>query len=153
MSAYSTPAAMRTFVGEALLVQFSADTGVVVNDTRLTEVLTAASDIIDGYIGTRYVVPATDAAALRTLAPHCNAIAKNILLGRLLANRFDQASGGVDLCFEAFAWLKRVADRRASLPGGTELITTAAGSANAVAGSDLLIFGDPNDPHSGGAFL
>ena len=152
MPGYSDTAGMRTHLGEALLAQFTADTGATVDDARLDSVITEASDLIDGYLGARYTVPVTAAKSLRVIAPHCREIAKAILLGRRLGNRFDP-QGETNLLHETFAWLKRIADRKASLPDAAELVSSTSGAGAGVAGSDVLVFGDPQDPNSGGALL
>ena len=152
MPGYSDTAGMRTHLGEALLAQFTADTGATVDDARLDSVITEASDLIDGYLGARYTVPVTAEKSLRVIAPHCREIAKAILLGRRLGNRFDP-QGETNLLHETFAWLKRIADRKASLPDAAELVSSTSGAGAGVAGSDVLVFGDPQDPYSGGALL
>ena len=152
MPGYSDTAGMRTHLGEALLAQFTADTGATVDDARLDSVITEASDLIDGYLGARYTVPVTAAKSVRVIAPHCREIAKAILLGRRLGNRFDP-QGETNLLHETFAWLKRIADRKASLPDAAELVSSTSGAGAGVAGSDVLVFGDPQDPDSGGALL
>ena len=152
MPGYSNADGMRSHLGEALLAQFTADSGAAVDDERLNAVITEASDLIDSYLGARYAVPVTAAKSVRVIAPHCREIAKAILLGRRLGNRFDP-QGETNLLHEAFAWLKRIADRKASLPDAAELTAPAGGTAAGMAGSDVLVFGDPQDPNSGGALL
>jgi phage gp36-like protein len=113
-------------------------------DEMLESILTDASNEIDSYICSRYVVPVVAASALPILKVKCLDIAKFRLFERRSQGAFDPAMA--KLYDGAISWLKSVARRDAAIPGAEEvgLPPVVATSVSGSMGSDTQIWTDPN---------
>lgn len=88
------------------------------------------SRIIDSYIGNRYVVPLTAAAATGVAKPHVVNMARWMLLERRFSGRYD-SEGARWLYEQAISWAKDVRDGKADLTGASgvgDVASTAAGT-------------------------
>lgn len=117
MSGYATQTEMEAACRAARMIELTEDSGSTVNATILTEVITQASRFMDGFLGGRYAVPITEAAALPILASHCVTVAMYRLWSRAgfpgRENPFrDEYTSTVD-------WLKDIASGKIPLPGGS----------------------------------
>jgi len=140
---YAVSADLEDFLGPKVLAQLSSDT-VTADATLMQRVIDSAGNMIDGYLGGRYTVPITDAAALSILKPHCLIIAKYLLLERRMAAGYDD--GGEKLFDQTMAWLKRVAEGKASLTGASDKAGQAVSEAEVYTiGSNEVVFVDPQE--------
>ena len=87
-----------------------------------------SSRLLDSYIGSRYVVPLTAAAALSTILPHAVNMARWMLLERRFAGRYD-TEGARYLYEQAINWAKDVRDGKSDLPGATTIGTSTTSAA------------------------
>lgn len=135
---YATPAELQNVLDLGTLAQLSAESGTAPDDAVLANVLADASDLMDSYLGGRYVVPVTAPSAVARLRPWCLSIAKWLLLERRLAGRYDQ---GAQFAFErALEWLRDVAGSEASLADATPVSQASPSTAGGRGGSDAAVF-------------
>ena len=110
---YAAIADFTAVLGPTLVAELSAESGSDPDADVLQAVLDDASSLIDSYIGT----PATDAAVMLRLKPHCLHIAEFYLLGRRFAGRFDPS---VQVRYEgSVAYLEKVAAGKIVLEGAS----------------------------------
>lgn len=115
--AYATSDDMVARFGEAELIRLSTPEGALdgpMDADAVTIALADASELVDSYIGRRFVVPlnpvpASIAAAVCTLARHALSLARNATPGDAATRARDETS----------AWLKRIAAGDVTLPGAT----------------------------------
>lgn len=123
--AYATAAAMIARFGEAELIRLSVAEGEldgVVDQAVVTTALADATSLVDSHVEQRFrtpLAPVPDAIVAAT----CDLARYRLTLGRNLAPG-DAVKMARD---EALAWLKRLADGDATLPGAA--LSTDASSA------------------------
>ena len=137
---YAAIADFTAVLGPTLVAELSAESGSDPDADVLQAVLDDASSLIDSYIGT----PATDAAVMLRLKPHCLHIAEFYLLGRRFAGRFDPS---VQTRYEgSVAFLDLVARDKIVLegksrPGAQPVQGAASGSEPPAFSSDAELYG------------
>lgn len=141
MSSYAAVADFTAVLGPTLVAELSAETGATADATVLQAVLDEASSLIDSYIGT----PATSAAVVARLKPHCLHIAEFYLLGRRFAGRFDPS---VQVRYEGtVAFLEKVAAGRIVLEGASR--PSQQPTQGAASGSEPPVFVSDSEAASG----
>jgi phage gp36-like protein len=125
---YAAAADVLTTLGTDILDDLAKDSDTVGATDHTLALIEQASRLIDGYVGSRYVVPLTAAAAVGIAKPHAVNMARWMLLERRFSGRYD-TEGARWLYEQAISWAKDVRDRKADIPGATPVSESASTSA------------------------
>jgi len=125
---YAAAADVLATLGTDILDDLAKDTDLGTDHTL--PLIAQASRILDSHIGSRYVVPLTNATAIATVLPHVVNMARWMLLERRFSGRYD-TEGARWLYEQAATWAKDVRDGKSDIPGATtqgDSATTSAGT-------------------------
>lgn len=142
---YGSAADVLATLGTDLIDDLAKDSdGIGATDHTLS-LIEQCSRLIDGYIGNRYVVPLTAAAAVAIATPHAVNMARWMLLERRFSGRYD-TEGARWLYEQAINWAKDVRDGKADITGGTlvgDAASTAAGTTSWTSNPVVFTVGTP----------
>ena len=127
---YAAAADVLATLGTDLLDDLAKDSDTVGATDHTLALVEQCSRIVDGYVGSRYVVPLTAAAAVATVRPHAVNMARWMLLERRFSGRYD-TEGARWLYEQALTWLRDVRDGKADVTGATskgDSSSTSAGT-------------------------
>jgi phage gp36-like protein len=112
--AYCAQADILELIPESELIQLTDDGDLgVIDDGVVTRAIADADSEIDGYCGDRYSVPFTDVPDM------VRKLSVDIAIYNLYARRQGAPEGRKQRYDAAVRFLERVADGKASVPGGT----------------------------------
>ena len=140
---YAAAADVLATLGTDILDDLAKDTDLGTDHTL--PLIAQASRILDSHIGSRYVVPLTDATAIATVLPHVVNMARWMLLERRFAGKYD-TEGARWLYEQALNWAKDARDGKADIPGATtkgESSSTSAGTTSWTSNTVMYPVGYP----------
>ena len=127
---YAAASDVLATLGTDILTDLAQDSDTVGAANHTLSLIEQCSRLLDSYIGNRYVVPLTAAAAIAVAKPHAVNMARWMLLERRFSGRYD-TEGARWLYEQAIAWAKDVRDGKADITGASstgDAAATAAGT-------------------------